>query len=319
MPTFSKATATRAASGTVINALAKELPQFIGGSADLAPSTKTWIDGASAIMPNDFSGKNIHFGVREHGMGAVMNGILFHGGFRVFGATFFVFSDYMRATLRIAALSKIPAIYVFTHDSFYVGEDGPTHEPVEHIAALRCMPNMTVIRPADPAETTAAWIAALKNKKGPTALLLTRQNLDVIDRTVYPAANSVENGAYTLCDTGTGDPQLIMIATGSEVQLALQAAKALTGVNVRVVSMPSWELFERQPKMYKDSVLLPTCTKRMALEAGSSFGWERYIGMSGAKVTLDHYGASAPCKKLEQEFGFTVDAVVEKAKALLNK
>ena len=317
LPVFTKPTATRAASGMVINALANVLPQFVGGSADLAPSTKTWIDGAEAVLPGQYGGKNLHFGVREHGMGSVMNGMILHGGLRVFGATFFVFCDYMRPTVRLAALSHIPAIYVFTHDSFYVGEDGPTHEPVEHIASLRCIPNMTVIRPADPTETAAAWIAALKNKKGPTAILLTRQNLDVIDRTLTLPAQSLEKGAYTLTQTGAETPELIMIATGSEVQLAMAAAKAMPEVNVRVVSMPSWELFEAQSPEYKESVLPSSCTRRMVLEAGSSFGWERYIGTQGAKVTLDHFGASAPYKDLEKAFGFTVDAVCAKARAIL--
>ena len=250
-------------------------------------------------------------------MGSVMNGMILHGGLRVYGATFFVFCDYMRPTVRLAALTHIPAIYVFTHDSFYVGEDGPTHEPVEHIASLRCIPNMTVIRPADPTETAAAWIAALKNKKGPTAILLTRQNLDVIDRTLYPAAQLLEKGAYTLTQTREGEPDLIMIATGSEVQLAMAAAKAMPEANIRIVSMPSWELFEAQSPEYKEFVLPQSCTKRMVLEAGSSFGWERYIGTHGAKVTLDHFGASAPYKDLERAFGFTVDAVCEKARKLL--
>jgi len=318
LPAFSKAMATRVASGIVMQVLAKELPQFVGGSADLAPSTKTWLDGEAALVAGDFSGRNIHFGVREHGMGSVMNGMALHGGFRVFGATFFVFADYMRPTLRLAAISSIPVIYVFTHDSFYVGEDGPTHEPVEHLASLRCMPGMTVIRPADPTETAAAWVAALRNKKGPTALLLTRQNLDVIDRAVYPAAENLEKGAYTLYQSGEGTPELILIASGSEVNLALAAAKTLSDVNVRVVSMPSWELFERQPRNYRDSVLPTACKRRLAVEAGCSFGWDRYVGSRGATVTLDHFGSSAPYKALEQEFGFTVESVVEKAKALLS-
>jgi transketolase len=319
LPTFAKATATRAASGAVIQALAKAMPQFVGGSADLAPSTKTWIEGEAALAPGDFSGRNIHFGVREHGMGSVMNGMALHGGFRVFGATFFVFADYMRPTLRLAAISHIPVVYVFTHDSFYVGEDGPTHEPVEQLASLRCMPGMTVIRPADPTETAAAWVTALRNRKGPTALLLTRQNLEVIDRTQHPAADNLAKGAYTLLQTGGGTPELLLIASGSEVQLAMQAAKALDGVNVRVVSMPSWELFEKQPQSYRESVLPEGCKRRMAIEAGCAFGWERYIGRCGTTVTLDRFGASGPYKALEKEFGFTVEAVVAKARGLLQK
>jgi len=209
---------------------------------------------------------------------------------------------------------KLPVIYVFTHDSFYVGEDGPTHEPVEHIAAMRCIPGMTVIRPSDPTETAAAWILALKHKEGPVALLLTRQNMVVIDRATYPAANNLEKGAYTLWQNGTGTPALTMIASGSEVELALGAAKQMAGVNVRVVSMPSWELFARQPQDYRDSVLDPQCTKRMALEAGSAFGWERYIGCGGLTITLDHFGLSGAYKQLAQTFGFTVDNVLAKAR-----
>jgi len=320
LPVFdpAKPIATRSASGVVINALAPHLPQLVGGSADLAPSTMTMIKNEGDVGPGQFSGRNFHFGIREHAMAAAMNGIALHGGFRVFGGTFFVFSDYCRPSIRLAALMKLPVIYVFTHDSFYVGEDGPTHQPVEHLAALRCMPGLTLIRPADATETAAAWMTALKHKQGPVALLLTRHNLEVIDRTTYPAANSLEKGAYTLWQNGTGTPTLTILATGSEVELALAAAKQLTAVNVRVVSMPSWELFERQTQEYRDGVLDPQCTKRLVVEAASPFGWERYIGQSGTTVTMDHFGLSGSYKQLAQTFGFTVDNVVSKARAMLS-
>jgi transketolase len=321
LPVFdpTKPVATRSASGVVLNALAKGLPQLVGGSADLAPSTMTYLKDRGDIKPGQFAGRNFHFGIREHAMAAAMNGIALHGGFRVFGATFFVFLDYCRPSVRLAALMKLPVIYVFTHDSFYVGEDGPTHEPVEHLASLRVMPGITVIRPADPTETAAAWAAALRNTRGPTALLLTRQNMQVLDRTIYPPAKSLEKGAYTLWQSGTGTPDLTLIGTGSEVELVLAAGKLLAGVNVRVVSMPSWELFEAQPQAYKDSVLDPTCKKRLAVEAGVSFGWQRYVGCRGATVTLNTFGASAPFKDLTRRFGFTVENVVAQARALLTQ
>ncbi len=311
LPEFDKAVATRAASGTVIQEIAKAVPQLVGGAADLAPSTKTYIKDAGSVGPDNFAGRNLHFGIRELAMGAILNGMAVHGGFRVYGATFFVFSDYVRPTLRLAALMNLPVIYVFTHDSFYVGEDGPTHEPVEQIPSLRCMPNVTVIRPADPTETGAAWIAALKNTTGPTLLLLTRQNLDVIDRTVYPAASELEKGAYTLWQSGEGTPDMIVIATGSEVNLALNAAKEVAGeLNIRVVSMPSWELFDAQPESYRNEVLPPECTKRLAIEAATPFGWERYTGTSGSVMGMNGWGKSGPYKELEKVFGFTKDNVV---------
>jgi len=314
-----KAVATRSASGKVIQELSKAFCWLVGGSADLAPSTKTLIEAAASIRPGAFCGSNLHFGVREHAMGAIINGMTLHGGFRVFGATFFVFSDYCRPAIRLAAIMNLPVIYVFTHDSFYVGEDGPTHEPVEHIASLRCMPNVTVIRPADPTETGAAWIAALKNTKGPTAMLFTRQNLKVIDRSKYPAANSLEKGAYTLCQSGEGTPDVVLVASGSEVELALEAAETLSSeCNVRVVSMPSWELFEKQDEAYRKEVIPPAAKIRMAIEAGSSMGWSRYIGEDGLTLCLDHFGASAPYKVLAEKFGFTPANVVSIVKAKLN-
>jgi len=314
-----KAVATRNASGAVLNALAEVLPQLVGGSADLAPSTKTWLNSMGEILNGDFSGRNLHFGIRELAMAAIMNGMQAYGGFRVFGSTFFVFSDYCRPAMRLGALMGLPTIYVYTHDSFYVGEDGPTHEPVEQLAALRCMPNVTVIRPSDPTETGAAWIAALKNKKGPTALLFTRQDMKVINRKEYPSASNLEKGAYTLWQSGCGTPDLIIIASGSEVEISLAAAKKIEGRNVRVVSMPSWELFELQNKGYRERIIDPDCPRTLIVEAGSSFGWERYTGRHSVFITLDCFGASGPYKELAQKFGFTVENVLEKAGELFKK
>lgn len=310
--------ATRAASGKTIQSLAAALPWLVGGSADLAPSTLTLIDGAGSVAPGDYSGRNLHFGVRELGMAGLLNGMALHGGFRVYGATFFVFLDYCRASVRLSAIMGLPVIYVFTHDSFYVGEDGPTHEPVEQIASLRCIPNMTVIRPADPTETAAAWVAALKNRRGPTALLLTRQNLPVIDRRQYPEASQLERGAYILWQSGQGTPDLIVLASGSEVALALSAARQAETGNIRVVSMPSWELFESQPQSYRDSVLDPDCPSRLAVEAGSPLGWERHVGERGAIIGMSDFGLSGPYKDLEQRFGFTVSNILEQINRLLN-
>ena len=317
LPTFDKPMATRAAFGKVAQALAEALPNLVAGSADLAPSNKSWLDGYAAITPDDFSGRNIQYGVREFAMAAIQNGLIAYGGLRSYVSTFFVFSDYLRPAARIAALSKLPAIYAFTHDSFYVGEDGPTHQPVEHLAAMRAIPNMTVIRPADASETGAAMIAAFKNTTGPTSILFTRQNLPILERTESTAPAMLEKGAYTLFQNGSGTPDLTIIATGSEVSLALKAAAELSDVNVRVVNMPSWELFEKQTAAYRDQVLDPGCEKRMVVEAGSSFGWAKYIGSNGATVTLDTFGDSAPAEDLEKHFGFTVENVVAKARALI--
>jgi transketolase len=304
--------ATRVSSGKAIQSMAKAIPYLVGGSADLAPSTKTLINDGGDIAPGSFSGRNFRFGIREHAMGSIMNGVALHGGLRIFGATFFVFVDYMRPTLRLAALMNLPVTYVFTHDSFYVGEDGPTHEPVEQLASLRCMPGMSVIRPGDPTEAGAAWVAAMKNTSGPTALLLTRQNLDVIDRSVYPAASNVEKGAYVLWQSGEGSPDVMLLASGSELGLALKAAKELAAeCNVRVVSMPSWDLFEAQPESYRAEVLAADCPVIVGIEAGSSMGWQRYIGDKGRMICMDHFGASAPFNVLEQEFGFTLENVLK--------
>ncbi len=318
LPVFEvdKPIATRVASGKVMQKLAALCPGLVGGAADLAPSTRTFLEGYASIKPGQFEGRNLHFGVRELGMSAILNGMALHGGFRVFGATFFVFSDYCRPAIRLSAIMKVPVIYVFTHDSFYVGEDGPTHEPVEHLMSLRLMPGLTVIRPADPTETAAAWVAALKNTGGPTLLLLTRQNVPVLDRTVYPPADRLEKGAYVLWQSRPGVPDLILIATGSEVGLALTAAKELAAEGiVRVVSMPCWEFFDRQPASYRDEVLPPACTRRVAIEAGTTLGWQKYVGDRGLMVGLDRYGASAPFKMLAEQFGFVPARVVAAVKA----
>ncbi len=320
LPVFdpAKPVATRAASGTVLQALAKAIPHLVGGSADLAPSTSTFLKGLSSVGPRSYGGRNLHYGIREHGMASVVNGMCLHRGFIVFGATFLVFADYCRPSLRLAALMGIPAIQVFTHDSFYVGEDGPTHQPVEHVASLRLIPTMTVIRPAEATETAQAWLAALQNRMGPTCLILTRQNLPVLDRTVCAPANGVHQGAYVLWEQG-GSPSLILIASGSEVQLALAAGQQLAkeGVAVRVVSMPSWELFARQPEEIRERVLPAACTRRVAVEAGSTFGWERYVGDKGRVIGLDRYGASAPAGTLAEKFGFTTAHVLEVAREVL--
>ncbi len=310
--------ATRVASGKTIQALAKQIPSLIGGSADLAPSTNTLIDDVASVAPGKYEGRNLHFGIREHGMAALLNGMMLHGGFRVFGATFFVFSDYCRPSVRLSAIMKVPVIYVFTHDSFYVGEDGPTHQPVEQTAALRAIPGLTVIRPSDATETAAAWVTALRNTRGPTALLLTRQNVDVIDRSQYASANLLKKGAYTLWQSTEGDPELILIATGSEVPLALEAARELAAKHsVRVVSMPSWELFEQQDGAYRESVLPRNCRRRLAIEAATSLGWERYIGDTGLILSLDHFGESGPFKDLAKAYGFTTERVVQLATQLM--
>ncbi|MEI6808531.1 MAG: transketolase [bacterium] len=318
MPEFSKPIATRAASGMVMQKLAKAVPALIGGSADLAPSTKTMLSDSGSVGPNSFGGRNLHFGIREHAMGAMLNGLALHGGFRPYGATFFVFLDYCRPAVRLSAIMGLPVIYIFTHDSFYVGEDGPTHEPVEQLASLRCIPNVLTLRPADATETAAAWIAALQHKTGPTVLLLTRQNLPVFDRKQYPPASMLEKGAYVLWESAAGLPDLVLIGTGSEVSLAMDAAKLLAaGKKVRVVSMPSWELFEKQPQSYKDSVLPPACSARLAVEAGSPMGWERYVGPKGRVIAMNRFGASAPCNILAEKFGFTVNNVVAIAREML--
>ena len=318
MPSFdlAKPLATRSASGQIINALAPVMPQLVGGSADLGPSNNTVIKGADSVSAANYGGRNLHFGIRELAMSCVLSGMTLHGGFRVYGGTFFVFSDYCRPAIRTASLMKLPVIYVFTHDSFYVGEDGPTHQPVEQLAALRCIPGVTVYRPSDATETSAAWLAALRNVNGPTALILTRQTLPVIDRTVCAPASGLEKGGYVLWQSGKGKPDVTIIASGSEVALALGAAQQMTDANVRVVSMPSREIFAAQSEKYRNSVLDPACTRRLVIEAGSSFGWDIYAGPEGKILSIDRFGTSGPYKDLAKYFGFTVENVLALAKSL---
>ncbi len=277
-----KPIATRAASGKVLNALAEKLPTLIGGSADLAPSNNTLLKSSFDFQKGSYDGRNIHFGVREHAMGAILSGLALHKGVRPYGGTFLVFSDYCRPAIRLASLMKLPVIYVFTHDSVALGEDGPTHQPVEHLAALRAIPGLTVIRPADATETAAAWRVALKTPNAPVALILTRQNLPVLDRKLYPSASALAKGGYVLADS-KGTPDVILIGSGSEVHLCLEAQGLLAkqGVAARVVSLPSWELFEKASQSYRDKVLPPSVTVRVAVEAGAGFGWERYVGRKG--------------------------------------
>lgn len=318
-PADVKGVATRAASGKLINALADRLPELFGGSADLAPSTSTWINTSEAFESDCHEGRNIHFGVREHGMGSVVNGLTYHGGVIPFGATFMVFSDYMRPPIRLSALSHLGSIWIFTHDSIGVGEDGPTHQPVEHLAALRAIPNLVVLRPADANEVREAWKIAVANRHRPTLLALTRQNLPTLDRTIYASAEGVAKGAYVLADLGQGKPQIILMATGSEVQLIVEAGKRMadSGVAVRLVSFPSWELFAAQDQAYRDSVLLPDVRLRLSVEAGVSEGWHRWVGLDGRTLALDRFGASAPGKTVFDNLGFTVDHVEQIARELL--
>jgi transketolase len=326
LPTFedtSKPLPTRRASGQAINAIAPRLPALIGGSADLASSTNTLVSGSSNVNRGAFQGRNLRFGVREHAMAAILNGMALHGGFIPYGGTFLVFSDYMRPAIRLAAMVNAHVIYVFTHDSIGLGEDGPTHQPIEHLAALRAIPNLTVIRPADATETVEAWRVAIQHD-GPVALILTRQNLNVLDRSVLPPASELARGAYVLAPpfvvATSVAPDLILIASGSEVEIALAARELLAekGAQARVVSMPSWELFEKQPQAYKDAVLPPQITARLAIEAGVRMGWERYVGAQGDVVSIERFGASAPYKVLWEKFGFTGPAVAERALKLLH-
>ncbi len=310
--------ATRSASGKVLNSIAPNLPGLIGGSADLAPSNNTYMACSHEFQNGAFDGRNIRFGVREHAMGAVMNGMFAHGGVRPFGATFLVFADYMRPAIRVASLMKMPIIYVFTHDSIAVGEDGPTHQPVEHVAALRAIPGLTVLRPGCASETADAWRLALKITDGPTAIILSRQGLPVSDRS--QSEGSVPSGAYILKDT-EGTPDAILMASGSEVHISVEAAEKLAekGVKARVVSMPSWELFEMNQQNYKDWVLLPEVKTRVAVEAGIAMGWDKYVGDKGTVISMEGFGASAPGGTLLEKFGFTSDNIVEKTLALIEK
>ncbi len=304
--------ATRAASGKVLNALAGVLPTLVGGSADLAPSTNTYLNESVDFQADSRGGRNLRFGVREHAMGGILNGLAYHGGLFPYGGTFFIFSDYMRPAIRLAALSGLPVTYVFTHDSVALGEDGPTHQPIEHLASLRAMPELLVIRPSDAAETAVAWQVALERREGPTALVLTRQALPVLDRSVLGAASRLSKGGYVLKEAPGGRADVIVIGTGSEVQIALEAADLLAdrGVKARVVALPCWELYEAQDTAYKEEVLPRAVRARVAVEAGATFGWERYVGDEGAVVGLDRFGASAPAGVLYKELGLTADNVV---------
>ncbi len=314
-----KGPATRAASGTVINALAGVLPEMVGGSADLDPSCKTKINASQAIAKGSWGGRNLHFGIREHAMGAVLNGLALHGGIRPFGSTFLVFADYMRPAIRLAALMGLPVIYVFTHDSIWVGEDGPTHQPVEQVTSLRIIPNVVVLRPADANETAAAWAAALKRHEGPTALILSRQGLPILEGTAEGAQDGVARGAWCPVNDD-GSPQVVLLATGSEVQLAVAASAELggRGISARVVSMPSQELFDAQDEEYRRAIL-PIGIPVVAIEAGVTFGWERYTGADGATIGLDRFGASAPGGVVAEKLGFTVDRIVEAALKIVGK
>jgi transketolase len=333
-PRGSKDVATRKVSETVLQIMAPRLPELMGGSADLNPSTFTWLKGFGDFQRPDafhenlqgkvggewgYGGRNIHFGVREHAMGAIAVGMALHGGFIPYTATFLTFSDYMRPPIRLAALMGLRVIFVFTHDSIALGEDGPTHQPVEHIMNLRAVPGLTVIRPADAGETVEAWRQALLNREGPTALIFTRQNVPVLERKEPVSASCLEKGGYILWESDAGQPKIILIGAGSEVILALEAAKALSseGLRVRVVSLPSWEIFDRQRTEYRNHVLPKEVRARVAVEAGIKLGWEHYVGLDGVVVGLDRFGASAPAKVLYEKFGITAESIAQAAKALI--
>jgi transketolase len=326
LPSFAdaKPIATRVASGEVINALAPVMPMLIGGSADLGVSNNTDIKNGGSFEADSYEGRIFHFGVREHAMGATLTGISLNGGLIPYGGTFMTFSDYMRPAIRLAALSEVQVIYVFTHDSVGLGEDGPTHQPIEHLAALRAIPHLFVIRPADPAEVSEAWRIGILRRHAPTALALTRQKVNIIDRQKFAAASGLRKGAYILAEAtdsagNASVPRLILMGTGSEVSLVLDAREQLQkeGVPTRVVSMPCWELFEEQPREYRDEVFPPSISARVAVEAGVAQGWDRYVGPEGAIIALDRFGASAPGDVALRELGFTVENVVKHAKALL--
>ncbi|WP_047981181.1 transketolase [Ornithinibacillus contaminans] len=314
-----KSLASRASSGQVLNEIAKSVPFFLGGSADLAGSNKTMINGEDDLSRNNFAGRNIWFGVREHAMGAALNGMALHGGLKVYGGTFFVFSDYLRPSIRLSAIMKTPVTYVFTHDSIAVGEDGPTHEPIEQLSALRAIPHLSVIRPADGNETQAAWRLAVESTDKPTILVLTRQDLPTLEGTKERAYEGVKRGAYVLSDSEKETPDAILIATGSEVHLAVQAQTTLKeeGIDVRVVSLASWDRFEDQDASYKEQVLPKAVKNRVAIEMGSPLGWERYVGLDGIIMGINTFGASANGDKLIEEYGFTVENVVKNVKSLV--
>ncbi len=317
---YGEVMATRNASHTVLNAIAPELPTLFGGSADLTPSNNTDIKGRADFSPTTPEGGYIRFGIREFAMAAMMNGMAMYGGVIPYGGTFMVFSDYLRPAIRIAAISKIKTIFVFTHDSIGLGEDGPTHQPVEHAAALRSIPGMIYLRPADANETALAWKYAIEHSGSPIALALTRQKLSIIDRNKYASAEGLYKGAYIIKDT-EGKPDLIILASGSEVEISLEAAEQLDseGIKTRVVSFASWEIFDKQSDKYKNSVLPAEVKARLSVEAGLKFGWEKYVGLEGGSISLEHFGASAPYKKLYEEYGFTVENIIVEGKKLINK
>ena len=320
-PPDPKGTATRAASGKVLNALSSVIPELIGGSADLAPSNKTWIDGSPDFQADQYQGRNFHFGVREHAMGSIVTGMSVYGGVIPYGGTFLVFSDYLRPAIRVSALSEIQSLWIFTHDSIGVGEDGPTHQPIEHLAALRAIPNVVVLRPNDANETAQAWAYALQNREGPTALALSRQSIPVLDREIYSSPEGLMKGAYVLADVGEGEPEMILMASGSEVDLIVKAGERLAseGNNIRLVSFPSWEIFRQQEKGYREQVLPKRIAARLAVEAGVSLGWREWVGDQGAVISVDRFGASAPAGRIFEEYGLTVDNVIKQAVKLLRK
>jgi transketolase len=311
--------ATRVASGRVLNSIAESLPELVGGSADLAPSCKTLISGSADLTAEHPGERNLRFGIREHGMAAALNGMSLHGGFRPYGSTFLVFSDYMRPAIRLASIMERPVIYVFTHDSIWVGEDGPTHQPVEHLASLRAIPGLVVLRPADANETAVAWRTALERTDGPTALVLSRQGVPVLEATSSLAGRGVPRGAYRLVGTDRL-PEVVLIASGSEVQLAVAALGelAVRGVAASVVSMPSWELFESQTMDYREQII-PSGVPRLAIEAGVALGWRRWVGEGGDVMAIDRFGASAPGKVVAERLGFTVEHVVRRALAVAGR
>lgn len=315
-----KGLATRASSGKVLNAIAPNLKDLVGGSADLAPSNKTWLNGEEVFQADSPSGRNFHFGVREHGMAAIINGMSVYPGIIPYGGTFLVFSDYMRGAIRVSALSDYPAIWVFTHDSIGVGEDGPTHQPVEQLTSLRIIPKLSVIRPGDANEVAEAWKLAIERREQPTTLVFSRQNASTLDRKKYSSAEGLRKGAYVLADLGDDEPELILMASGTELQYIVEAGEALAekGVNVRLVSFPSWNLFEEQSDSYKDSVLLPNVSRRLSIEAGITTGWEKYVGSEGIMIGQDRYGASAPQPVVYEKFGFTAENVINKSLELLS-
>lgn len=320
-PPDAKGLATRAASGIVINSIAPRLPELIGGSADLTPSNLTWIQGSPSFQAGQPEGRNLHFGVREHAMAAIINGMASHGGLIPFGGTFLVFSDYMRPAIRLAALSGYPSIWVFTHDSIGLGEDGPTHQPVEHLASLRAIPNLVVIRPCDANEVREAWKVAITRREGPTALALSRQNIPVLDRSIYAPASGLHLGAYVLADLGGNAPEIILMASGSEVDLIVQAGLQLVdlGISVRLVSFPSWELFAIQDEAYRQKVFPPRIGARLAVEAGVAQGWERWVGGQGKIISIERFGASAPYKAIYQNLGLTINQVAARALNLIEQ